>query len=643
MMKIIAAACFLVCLSHAASGQVLFTYGKHSVDTAEFLRAYNKNKGTDSAKDAIDQYLDLYIKFKLKVQAAKDMHLDTLASLQNDLANFRTQIEEGYLSDETEMNNLVTEAFNRSQKDIHAIYLFIPEAKSVKAADTIALNQKVRTAYNALTEKHFSFADVAESLKKQSVGATWADVGFITVFSIPYELENVVYKLAPGEISKPYRSKKGFYIFQNIEERKAAGTMKAAQILIATPLNAGTEEKDVASKKIDSIYNALQKGADFSQMAAMFSNDKLTFSNGGVLPDFGTGRYDPVFENRAFGLKKNGDFTPPFQTAFGFHIVKRINVVPISANREDPVTVHDLKEKIQQDSRVEISRAKFLKQVLKQLGYKKNPAVNASQLSRITDSFTMLEKKDFTKTLNDKTILHSFKNGNVTVGDWLIFANSYKSNSDLYKDETNAELLEKYIGITAIEKYKALLENYNPSFKFQLQEFKDGNMLFEAMERNVWGKASEDSVGLKAYYDKNKLKYKWAESADAILLACAGRKVALDATEALKKGKSTQQITNDFNMQLQADSGRFELSQLPVNATAKLSPGYISSPSINDDSTASVVKILKLYPAGEQRQFDDAKGMVISDYQNLLEEKWIEELKKKYPVKVNQQVFNSLR
>ncbi|MEO7801851.1 MAG: peptidylprolyl isomerase [Ginsengibacter sp.] len=643
MMKIITTVFLLVCFSHIVSGQVLFTYGKYTVDTSEFLRAYNKNKGTDSAKDALDQYLDLYIKFKLKVQAAKDLHLDTLASLQNDLASFRTQIEESYLSDETEMNNLVTEAFTRSQKDIHAVYLFIPEAKSTKAADTIALNQKVKAAYNDLAEKHFSFADVTESLKKKSVGATWADVGFITVFSIPYELENIVYKLSAGEISKPYRSKKGFYIFQNIEERQGAGTMKAAQILIATPLNAGTSEKNAASKKIDSIYNALLKGADFAQMAAMFSNDKLTFVNGGVLPDFGTGRYDPVFENKAFGLKKNGDFTSPFQTAYGFHIVKRINIIPVSANGDDAITVHDLKEKIQQDSRVEIARAKFLKGVLKQLGYKKNLTINVSQLSRVTDSFTMLEKKDFTKTLNDKTVLHSFKNGNVTVGDWLSFANSYKSNADLYKDETNAELLEKYIGITAIEKYKALLENYNPAFKFQLQEFKDGNMLFEAMERNVWGKASEDSVGLEAYYDKNKLKYKWTESADAILLACASRKVALDATDALKKGQSTQQITSDFNMQLQADSGRFELSQLPLAITGKHSPGYISSPSINEDSTATVVKIIKLYPAGEQRQFNDAKGMVISDYQNLLEDRWIEELKKKYPVKVNQQVFNTLR
>ncbi len=643
MRKITGVLLLMICIHLNVSGQVLFTYGKYSVDTAEFLRAYNKNKGADSAKDSIDQYLDLYIKFKLKVQAAKDLRLDTMASLQADLNNFRSQIEESYLGDENEMNTLFNEAFNRSQKDIHAVYLFIPEVKSNKPADTMVLSEKVKSAYNSLTQKHFSFADVAENLKRQSVAATWADVGFITVFSLPYEYENIVYRLSPGEISKPFRAKKGYYIFQNIEERKSPGIFKVAQILIALPQNASDSEKNAAFQKTDSIYKALSKGADLAQMAMRFSNDKLTFTNGGVLPEFGTGRYDPVFENKVFALNHNGDVSAPFQTPFGFHIVKRLSVTPVSNNREDAVTIHDLKEKIQQDSRVEIAKAKFLKGIQKQLGYKRNPAINITELSRITDSFVMLEKKVFNKSLNDKTVLHSFNSVKVTVGDWLNFANHYKSSSDLYKDETNAELYETYIGITAIEEYRSSLEKFNPAFKYQLQEFKEGNMLFEIMDRFVWGKAAEDSAGLKTYYQQNKGKYKWTQSADAVVLACGSKKIALEATDALKKGKNVQQITSELAMQLQADSGRFELSQLPINVNEKLSAGYISLPVVNDDSTASFAKIIKLYPANQQREFEDAKGMVISDYQNVLEEKWVAELKRKYPVTVNKKVLDSIR
>jgi peptidyl-prolyl cis-trans isomerase SurA len=626
-----------------AFSQTLFTYGTQTVSKDEFLRAYNKNKASAAdKKTALREYLDLYIKFKLKVKAAHDMRIDTLPTINADLQNFRSQIEESYLNDEKEVNALVQEAFSRSQKDIHIAHLFIPFSKSSASSDTVKVYKAAQKAYDDLANEHDSFGDVAEELKKQAIPASWADAGFITVFSIPYEFENIVYNLKPGQISPLYRSKKGYHIFQNIEERKAAGKMRATQILIAIAPGADDEQKNNAFKLADSVYKALKQGADFYEMAKAVSNDKTTYMNGGTMPEFGTGKYDPVFESKAFALQKDDDITTPFQTAFGYHIVKRLGRTPVVEDKNDAEYLSFLKQQVQQDARISAAKEKFLTGVLKTLGYKKN-LINEKDLWRLTDSFITSNKKITTANLNEKTILHSFNTGKVTVADWLQFAKNYKANADLYKGETYPELMKKYISVTAYEKYREKLEDYNADFKYQLREFKDGNMLFEIMEKNVWSKASNDSAGLLKFYSQNKNKYFWNESADAILVSCTNEKSAQVAAQQITDGKPWNQVVAENSLQVQADSGRYELDQIPVKKNTKLTPGTVTEPLINEaDGTASFVKIIHTYPGHQPRNFEESRGLVINDYQNFLEEKWITELKKKYPVKINEKVFQSL-
>src|SRR5665811_474556 len=308
----------LACFTSGIYSQTLFTYGNNAVSKDEFLRAYNKNKTavTDKAM-ALREYLDLYIKFKLKVKAAKDIRIDTLSSLANDLQNFRTQIEESYLNDESRVNALTQEAFNRSQKDIHVEYLFFPL-------------------------KDYTDSAAVEQIHKL-LKANWNDFGFITVFNLPYGMENIVYSLNPGDESKPYRAKNGYYIFKNVEERKAVGKMKAAQILIAVP--EGTKE-----------------------------DDKMTYMSGGLMPEFGVGKYDLLFENKVFALQKDGDITPPFQTLFGYHIVKRLSGTEIPQDKNNDSYLYTLKQQVLQDNRITSSKEKFVNDILKKLNYKKNIA-----------------------------------------------------------------------------------------------------------------------------------------------------------------------------------------------------------------------------------------------------------------------------
>jgi peptidyl-prolyl cis-trans isomerase SurA len=220
-----------------ASSQTLFTYGGQPVDAKEFIRAFNKNNQASSSNKskAMRDYLELYINSKLKVQEAIDRGYDTLPMIKSEMENLRMQIIENYMSDPKTEEKLLNEAFQRSLKDIHVAHIFISFKNSAGIEDTIAANQKLRTVQQRL-QKGEDFMKVAQEISDDPAAKNnKGDIGYITVFSLPYEIENIVYTTPPGKYSQPLRSKSGFHIFKNLGERKGMGKMKAQQILLAFP------------------------------------------------------------------------------------------------------------------------------------------------------------------------------------------------------------------------------------------------------------------------------------------------------------------------------------------------------------------------------------------------------------------------
>ncbi|HNJ29168.1 MAG TPA: peptidylprolyl isomerase [Ferruginibacter sp.] len=626
----------------AAYTQPLFTYGNKSVDKEEFLRAYNKNKTpVDDKERSLREYLELYIKFKLKVNAALDLKLDTLPQLQYDAQSFRTQIEDSYLSNEATVNNLVTEAFTRSQKDLRVLHFFAGVAPTATPDDSLKAFRAISAAQSQLatgrTDYEKLIAETGPDLIRQS------DIGFITVFTLPYEYENIVYGLKKDQVSKPYRSKNGWHVFKVIDERKAIGKWKLAQILTAVPPEQQGADKTLLAKRADSIYQLLQKGADFSLLARQVSDDKLTYGNRGELPEFGSGRYQPSFENEVLKLTRDGEISKPFLTEFGYHIIKRIMHTPVTTDKDDAAYAFELKQKILQDARVNVAKDLFLKEIQKQISFKKTGTVSDQDLFRYADSALSNADAGTGNYPISSKVIYSFGKTKITGSQWLDFVKNYKGNPQLYQQENNAALLEKFVGSITMDYYKSHLEDYNTEFKYQMQEFKDGNVLFEIMERNVWGSAAADTAALHKHYNNNKNKYLWAASADLILFNCINKTVAENAKEALKNGKDWKQIMDESGNGIQADSGRFEISQVPISIDPKSAAGFITTITVNtQDGSAGFAKIIRQYPEGAQRTFEEAKGLVINDYQNILEETWVNELKKKYPVKINETVFKSL-
>ena len=632
------------CFTGAAFSQTLFTYGNTPVDKAEFIRAYNKNKTPVADKQkALKEYLELYVRFKLKVKAAMDLHLDTLPQLQYDAQSFRSQIEDSYLNNEKAVNELLNEAFTRSQKDIHILHFFVPVDPASKPEDTLKAFTSINTFYTALKsgKTDYDNLNAASAVKiKQS------DFGFVTVFSLPYEYENVVYALKTGETSKPYRGKNGWHVFKSVEERKAVGKWKVAQILLSFPPDATAEAKKNYEKKADSIYQLLQKGEDFGKMARWFSDDKVSYSNNGEMAEFGSGKFESSFENEVFKLTRDKEISKPFLTAYGYHIIKRLSQSPVSADKNDMANQFELKQKIQQDGRINVAKDQFAKEILKQVGFKKTGAVTDAELYRNADKVISSPASETGNEtiypITGKTIC-TYAKTKLTGKDWLDFVRNYKGSGEMYKGETNAALLDKFIITSVMDYYKKHLEDYNADFRYQMEEFKDGNVLFEIMERNIWGKASSDVNALQKYYNENKSKYLWNASANIILFNCASKAIADDARTALLNGKDWKKIAEESNNNIQADSGRFELSQIPATIDSKTAEGFVSELVVSPvDGNTSFIKLIHQYNANLQRSFEEAKGMVINDYQNILEEKWIVELKNKYPVKINEAVFQSL-
>lgn len=636
---------FAVCIySTAGFSQTLFTYGSNAVSKEEFLKAYNKNKTETADKaTALKEYLDLYSKFKLKVRAAKDMKLDTLPQLKNDLDNFRSQVAETYMNSEEYLNQLVDEAVANSQKDMHLMHFFIPAGENISKDDSLKAAKGIQDIYSRLTTGDKNYDKLVQDVTAKYLPARYTDVGYITAFTLPYDYEKIIYGLKAGEISKPYKSQKGWHVFKLLDERKNPGKWRAAQILLAiAPGDDNNAEEQ--RRKADSIYNLLKKGADFAALAKQFSNDKITYMAGGELQEFTTGRYEQDFEKEVFKLAADGDISKPFATSYGFHIVKRLSVRPRPEDKNDAAYRYEIKQKVMQDSRVNAAKELFNQQVLKQVTYKRNPAVKETDLFRWADSVVAnpvaFEANRFPV---GKAVIYSFGKSNLKFNDWLRFVRELKANPELYHSETNAQLLQKFITTKSLDYYRTNLEEYSPEFRSQIDEFKEGNLLFEVMERKVWSSAANDTAGLRKYYTQHKGGYVWAASADVLVFNAGTKKAADDAMAALKNNKDWRKIWEESNNGIQADSGRYEISQIGLQPGIDPVAGLITPVTVNTvDGTAGFLKIISLHKAGEQRSFEEARGLVVNDYQNILEEKWIEELKKKYPVKVDDTVFKTL-
>jgi peptidyl-prolyl cis-trans isomerase SurA len=505
--------------------------------------------------------------------------------------------------------------------------------------DSVAARKKLNEVTKRLASGE-DFLKVAQQLSDDpSAKVNRGDLNFITVFTLPYEFENVVYSTTPGKVSKPYLSRVGYHIFKNLGERKALGTIKVQQILLAFPRGMKETAKKSIQHLADSLHQRIKAGESFASLASIYSNDYVSAASDGNIPEISVGQYDPTFEKAIWSLK-DGTVSKPFETDYGYHIVKRISAKPVVTNAADKANTEELRQKIMADDRWKSARD-FIYDRIKKAGLFQKSDYNESVLWALSDSLLDSKPAGIGKAMNTSSALFKIGDSTLKVMEWIGFAQMNRYKADRVTLKPYADVMNEFVKNSMYQYYRLHLEDFNEEFRNQMTEFKDGNLFFEIMQQEVWNKAQNDTVALQALYEKNKSRYNWNKSADAVIFFCSDEAVAKELFNKIKSDPAGwPKAVEAVSEKVVADSARYEWSQIPGIDGKTPVNGMITSLSVNPtDRTASFSLINKVYNQPSPRTFNEARGLVMNDYQATLEEEWIKVLKKKYPVVVDEKVL----
>ena len=617
---------------------VLFTVDGQSVPASEFSYIYAKNNRDDAdfSEASLREYLDLYTKFKLKVREAYAMGLDTLPSLQTELAGYRKQLADSYLTDKEITDRLVEEAFKRMQEDVQVAHILI---KTPSSNDTLTAYGKIQAAYKRLQAGEAWDVVVKQTSEDAGSKDNGGDIGFITAL-LPngfYAFENAAYDTPVGKYSAPVHTSLGYHIVKVISKRPARGELDVAHILLRVKAD-GSDDKAVKAR-IDDLYKQLQGGAKFEEVAKKSSEDKTTAERGGAIGPIVINQYEKSFEDAAFGLANDGDYSAPIRTRLGWHIVKRVRKRPV-------MTVDQTKRKIEtqisRDERIAAARLTMVNRIKTEAGYVKDENVYNQFVAAAGDDLQTYRWQVPQVTPATLITIGGDKYSNIDFGNYV--RNNARTRMGLPKGTATKDILDKVFNEFVSEKAlsfeeKNLSAKY-PEFKSLMREYEEGILLFEATKINVWDKASKDTVGLVAFHNAHLNNYMWDERLEVATVKLDSASV--DQLATIKKWAAKKP--------LDAVADKAAKKQIGMTVTRKvyqkdepLPEGITWAAGQKADlpDSTGFVSVEKVIPP-TPKTLDEARGYIIADYQDQLEKDWVAALQAKYPVVVHDDVLMSL-
>ena len=497
-------------------------------------------------------------------------------------------------------------------------------------------------------EKGEPFEKVAkERSEDPSAKNNGGNIGWFSVFGTIYPFENAAYTLKKGELSEPVRTEFGYHLVKVNDTRASRGQMHVAHLMIRFPEKATEAQQAEAKHKIDSIYTLLtSKKTNFEDAVKDFSEDKGSRAKNGELPWFGTGaqtRMMPEFEDAAFALQKDGDISKPIMTKLGWHILKRLE-------RKDPQPFSevkaDIKKKVERDSRSEVAKTVLVDRIKKENNFTQYADVKADFNSHV-DSTIVKGNWHADSLLHKSTkVLFKLAGKSYTEGDFTDYiVKNAKRRNDKSKDALLNEYYEGFVNSKCLDYEESNLEVKKPEFRNLMKEYKDGILLFELMDRMVWTKAVKDTLGLEAFRQKNATKYMWGNRAEVAIYNVNDKKAADEAYKMVEKKKTAEEIKEKFNKvgnkeHVSVIEGKYEKGQYDVVDKIDWKPGVTSVTKLNDSSYQFIQ--VKQIVGPEPKSLKEAKGYIVSDYQEYLEKTWLESLRAKYPISLDESVFKSL-
>jgi peptidyl-prolyl cis-trans isomerase SurA len=632
------------------NNRTLLTIGNEEVSVDDFLSIYNKNRtvGEDLDPKTLDEYVDLFVKFKLKVKEAEALGMDTVPSFVKELAGYRKQLANPYLVDNEAGEQLVVEAYERLKQEVKASHILITIAADASSSDTLKAYNKILKLRTEIV-KGADFATYAKQYSQDpSAKENAGNLGYFSAMYMVYPFENAAYATNVGDVSEIVRTRFGYHILKVNDKRESRGEVRTAHIMVKFPKGSGensAQELTLIQQKVNEIYTKLiSENADFDEMAKQYSDDKNNASKGGVLPWFGTNRMVESFENAAFSLANIGDISVPTETPYGWHIIKLVDKKGLGSFEEEKA---ELKKKVEKDSRAQVKRTSLVNKLKKEYNYKEyKSAVN--ELKKIVNTDFIAGKWSLENNSNKltKTVI-TIGEAKFVQADFAAYlmksVRKMKSKVQISTlvDDTFASWSEDRV----IAYENENLENKYNEFRLLMQEYRDGILLYELTDKKIWSKAVKDTTGLKAFYQANKQNYMWDTRVDAKVVNCQNENIACKVYNKLRKGKTDlsklqAKVNKKSSLNMDVKEGLYLKGDNLYVDQVEWVVGV--SDLIDDNENVKVVYIKEVIEP-QVKALSEAKGLITSDYQDALEQAWLAELSAKYKVEINSYVLDLVK
>lgn len=636
--------------------KTLITIGDKEISAKEFMDTYEKNNVKTDVIDKknVDEYLGLYIDFKLKVTEAEALGKDTIPSFVKELKNYRDQLAKPYFSNDDITEELVKEAYERIQYDINAAHILIKcDAKAMPADTLAAYNKAMSVRERILNGEDFGAVAVEMSddpsardmeeipgVRRAYIGNR-GELGYFSAFDMVYPFETGVYTTEVGGVSMPVRSDFGYHVIKVNSKTPALGLIRAAHIFLASDPNDPNTADSILSAKANNIYNELMKDqSQWSEFVRRYSEDKGTVANNGVLSPFRVNQIVPEFITAVKSLEIGG-ISEPVKTNFGYHIIR---LVAVSTPSDFETEKAKLEERVGRDMRAKISEDIAMKRIMKDNGFKENTKVKDEYIATIDSTLAMGMYQP--EVIDNSKVIFTLGDEECKLQEFVDYVVGHQRRQGFLSSTAYAyELYDSFLKEKVFAYEDANLENKYPEFKTLVQEYHDGILLFSLMEEQVWNKAVEDTTGLNEYYERNKNNYMWNDRVKAIVLTSTDKGNVEELTAFLSGDVTIDSVRTYLKNGKVKASARFSFYQKGDNINIdamEWKEGVLNTFESTVDNTTQLIKIVEVRPS-EPKTFKEAKGLVTSGYQAELETLWLQQLKEKYPVNVNQKLLKKVK
>ena len=619
--------------AQSLDSKILLSVGDDDVTVGEFLRVYNKNLNLvqDQSQKDIGFYLDLYLNFKLKLKEARYLGYPDRESFKSEFSSYKNQLSDSYLNNKEATKFLIDQAYDRTLNEVKAQHVLI---RTNSKKDTLFALEEIRKFKNLLQNEDFN------KLKEEfhdGKNIFVEDLGYFSAFKMVYSFENAAFNTPVGTTSDPFKTKFGYHVVKVLDKRPSRGKVQVAHIM----LNNTTKKGEVTpQKRIEELHKFVLDGDSFEELAKKYSDDKSSSIRGGIMNPFGSGDINSeIFVEAAFNLKTIGDISDPVQTKYGWHILKLISKTPVA--NFDKIKV-EIERKVKRDSRSQIIRKNLIQKLKDQYN------IISPNLKSVSRSFKRNDNSNLW-LINDQSqgaeIFLQIESKIYTNNDFLEFLNKNFKSYNRSKSEFEF-LISQYAAFAsdALINYKRdNLINENQDYAYILKEYEEGLLLFEIMQDKIWDTAKNDSLGLRSYYEDNSSKFKSNSKLIGTVVSSNKKRYLKHVINMWKDGINDDLIFDNVknkSSKLVFTTGEFDLNDKILPENKKFDLGITEIFKKGEEYI--IIKVDGLRPE-QTLSFENAKGLVISEYQSYLEQNWINELRNKYEVFVDQMVLDELK